>query len=169
MIFPSGFENKKSFPLEKKNFFFFFLFLLKKKTGCSKKKKKKKKMPRSVNLSAYITKHPKKRKLNGAEAPSAPEREEEQEQEDGENGVTMASSSSNFATSAIPDWTVAEVRKALALMRGKWKENDERCINPSAELYKGVSMEQFSLEFLMGQHLKRHRKNRGGSAASARK
>jgi len=65
------------------------------------------------------------------------------------------------ATSAIPGWSVAEVRKGLAMLRAKWKaRSPHQPLIPSQCLFKNLSMAEFSVIFLMGQHNKRHQKTK---------
>lgn len=64
-------------------------------------------------------------------------------------------------TSAIPDWSVDEVRKALSIIRKKWNKHDSTFpINPSKEFFKDHSMEEFCFKFIMGQHMKRTQKSK---------
>lgn len=64
-------------------------------------------------------------------------------------------------TSAIPGWTVAEVRKGLSQMRKRWRMRNERNVYCfSQPLLRGMTAEEFATAFLQGQHLKRCNKGR---------
>lgn len=62
-------------------------------------------------------------------------------------------------TSAIPDMTVAEVRRALQELRKKWKDSTEDDLfYPSDPLFNGLTVESFALMQVTGHHKKRHMK-----------
>tara|TARA_B100000945_G_C20397353_1_gene605516 strand:+ start:1672 stop:1941 length:270 start_codon:yes stop_codon:yes gene_type:complete len=63
-------------------------------------------------------------------------------------------------TSAIPDMTVADVRKALASMRRDWAKHS--CVQPffpSQTLTNELTVSEFAFLFVMGHHAKRHAKS----------
>ncbi len=59
-------------------------------------------------------------------------------------------------TSAVPGMTVAEVRKALDVIRKAWKGRE--AFRFGAEIPGGSSFESFAVDFILGHHLKRRRK-----------
>ena len=67
--------------------------------------------------------------------------------------------SKRVMTSAIPNMSVAEVRRCLSLLRKHWRESTP--VNPfylSDILSETLSMEEFALLFVRGHHDKRHNK-----------
>lgn len=60
--------------------------------------------------------------------------------------------------SAIPGWSVADVRKALGYIRQQWDLPGYLCI--SRTLLKNSTIEEFSLAFLKGQYQKRCKKKK---------
>lgn len=63
-------------------------------------------------------------------------------------------------TSAIDNMTVADVRKALSLLRKEW--SNHTCVQPffpSQKLTEHLSISEFAFKFVMGHHAKRHAKN----------
>ncbi len=82
--------------------------------------------------------------------------------------VSLAPLSAGHVTSAIPDMTVANIRKGLASLREKWKHRSS--VNPlfiSDKLIAGMSIEQFCMRFVLGQHMKRHAKSSLHRASAA--
>jgi hypothetical protein len=70
-------------------------------------------------------------------------------------------------TSAIPEMTVAEVRRALLEIRTRWKDTTEdHLFFPSDPLFNGLSMESFALMQVTGHHKKRHMKCKAYQSAS---
>ena len=69
-------------------------------------------------------------------------------------------SEERIMTSAIHDMSVADVRKALALMRKEWyKHSSVQPFFPSKLLTDKLTMADFAFKFVMGHHEKRHQKN----------
>ena len=65
-----------------------------------------------------------------------------------------------FATSAVPNMTVAEVRKALFQLRELWNASSEtQPLWICNELMNGTSIANFATELVYGHHLKRHLKS----------
>lgn len=68
--------------------------------------------------------------------------------------------SRGHVTSAIPDMTVPNIRRGLAQGREAWRTS-----SPAAPLFicmpliEGMTMEEFAMRFVLGQHLKRHAKS----------
>tara|TARA_B100000482_G_C12612127_1_gene299496 strand:+ start:1540 stop:1779 length:240 start_codon:yes stop_codon:yes gene_type:complete len=63
-------------------------------------------------------------------------------------------------TSAIQDMSVADVRKALSLMRKEW--NKHSCVRPffpSEKITDSLTVSEFAFKFVMGHHAKRHSKS----------
>lgn len=63
-------------------------------------------------------------------------------------------------TSAIHNMSVADVRKALSLMRKEWSKHS--CVHPffpSEKLTENLTVSEFAFKFVMGHHAKRHSKN----------
>lgn len=64
------------------------------------------------------------------------------------------------ATSAIPDMTVAEIRRALGKLREMWATaSPTRPLFICDILHNNKSIAEFSTEFEYGHHLKRHYKS----------
>jgi len=60
-------------------------------------------------------------------------------------------------TSAIEDMSVAEVRKALSVMRKEWSHHCAvKPFSPSNILVNNMTISNFSFRFVMGHHSKRH-------------
>lgn len=71
--------------------------------------------------------------------------------------------SQRIMTSAIEGIHVAEIRKALQQVRDTWKNhNIDTPICLSSPLYNGMTIEQFSFRFVLGQHIRRHFKSASG-------
>jgi hypothetical protein len=65
-----------------------------------------------------------------------------------------------LATSAVPNMTVAEVRKALFQLRELWNASSEtQPLWICNELMNGTSIANFATELVYGHHLKRHLKS----------
>jgi hypothetical protein len=63
-------------------------------------------------------------------------------------------------TSAIHEMTVADVRKALSLMRKEWaKHSNVKPFFPSYKLTNDLTISEFSFKFVLGHHAKRHAKS----------
>ena len=63
--------------------------------------------------------------------------------------------------SAIPNISVASVRKALAVMRELWDKNEPN--NPiylCSKVHEDMSLEEFSFKFILGHHVKRTSKDK---------
>lgn len=61
-------------------------------------------------------------------------------------------------TSAVPNMTVAEVRKCLSSMRKEW--TDHSCLHPfsiSTDLANNLTVGEFSFQFVLGHHSKRRK------------
>ena len=71
-------------------------------------------------------------------------------------------------TSAIPDMTVANIRKGLLLARNMYRNS-----SPTAPmfvcdaLFEGLSLQEFAMRLVLGQHYKRHCKSQVQRAAAA--
>ena len=64
-------------------------------------------------------------------------------------------------TSAVPGMTVASVRRALSSIRQDWKSHQwDRPFDSATRLPNGRSYEAFAYAFLLGHHVKRHRKSK---------
>lgn len=62
-------------------------------------------------------------------------------------------------TSAIQNMSVADVRKALALMRKEWTNHTfVQPFFPSKKLIDDMTIAEFAFRFVMGHHAKRHAK-----------
>jgi hypothetical protein len=71
-------------------------------------------------------------------------------------------------TSAIPEMSVADIRKGLQRLRLAWdKRGPETPLFLSDPLIRGMSMEEFAMRLILGQHLKRHAKSLLQRAAAA--
>ena len=73
-------------------------------------------------------------------------------------------------SSAIPDLSVATIRKGLGEIRTKWVQSSPDrplFICDSLNLYKSLTVQQFAAKFVLGQHLKRHAKSNVQRAAKA--
>ncbi len=72
--------------------------------------------------------------------------------------------SKRVVTSAIPDMTVAEVRRGLDFVRTKWREQQEGVNNfhLSEQLFNGMTVQEFCFKFTLGHHYKRHAKSKRG-------
>jgi len=75
---------------------------------------------------------------------------------------TREQSSKRVMTSAIPRTTVAEVRTVLKRMRERWSSHleDEEPFQPGQPIFKGQTMEQFALSFVLGHHQRRSQKSK---------
>tara|TARA_B100001741_G_scaffold146705_1_gene121051 strand:- start:1164 stop:1418 length:255 start_codon:yes stop_codon:yes gene_type:complete len=63
-------------------------------------------------------------------------------------------------TSAIHEMSVADVRKALSLMRKEWlKHSNVKPFFPSYIITDELTVSEFSFKFVLGHHAKRHAKN----------
>jgi hypothetical protein len=63
-------------------------------------------------------------------------------------------------TSAIPEMSVADIRKGLQRLRLAWeKRGPDTPLFLSDPLIRGMSMEEFAMRLILGQHLKRHAKS----------
>ena len=62
-------------------------------------------------------------------------------------------------TSAIDGMSVAEVRRALDIVRKGWSD-DEAPFHLTAPLFNGMSQQQFCTELTLGHHTKRHAKSK---------
>lgn len=59
----------------------------------------------------------------------------------------------------IEDMSVAEVRKALSQMRKEWNRHSVmKPFYPCKTLTSNLSISEFSFQFVMGHHHKRHQK-----------
>ena len=68
--------------------------------------------------------------------------------------------SRRIITSAISSMSVAEVRRSLCYLRKKWEDSEEHdFFLVDALCDNGLSIQDFSLKFVLGHHEKRHRKN----------
>tara|TARA_Y100000389_G_scaffold198558_1_gene235295 strand:- start:1783 stop:2040 length:258 start_codon:yes stop_codon:yes gene_type:complete len=64
-------------------------------------------------------------------------------------------------TSAVPNMTVANVRKALAALRQDWKNQSwEAPFDPTTVVHEDMTYERFAYNFLLGHHMKRHQKSK---------
>ena len=72
--------------------------------------------------------------------------------------------SKRVVTSAIPDMTVAEVRRGLDFVRTKWREQQEGggSFHLSEQLFNGMTVQEFCFKFTLGHHYKRHAKSKRG-------
>lgn len=62
-------------------------------------------------------------------------------------------------TSAIEGMSVAEVRRALDIVRKAWSDEDAT-FHFTAPLFNGMSQQQFCTELTLGHHTKRHAKSK---------
>ena len=63
--------------------------------------------------------------------------------------------------STVESMSVADVRKALSMLRKEWADHTAiEPICPSKLLTKTMSMSEFSFRFVMGHHHKRHMKTK---------
>ena len=76
--------------------------------------------------------------------------------------------SKRVVTSAIPDMSVAEVRRGLDFVRTKWRlqENTEEIFHLNTPLFNDMSIQEFCFKFTLGHHYKRHAKSKRGSTAA---
>jgi len=76
--------------------------------------------------------------------------------------------SKRVVTSAIPDMTVAEVRRGLDFVRTQWREQQEEdsAFHLSHQLFNGMSVQEFCFKFTLGHHYKRHAKSKRGADAA---
>lgn len=82
--------------------------------------------------------------------------------------ATLAPLEVGHVTSAIPNMTVANIRKGLAFLRDQWKHRTPA--NPvfiCDHLIAGLSTEEFCMLFVLGQHMKRHAKSSLHRASAA--
>ena len=64
-------------------------------------------------------------------------------------------------TSAVPNMTVANVRKALSALRQDWKQQSWHAPFDSMTIVHGdMTYERFAYNFLLGHHIKRHQKSK---------
>ena len=72
--------------------------------------------------------------------------------------------SKRVVTSAIPDMTVAEVRRGLDFVRTQWREQQESGspFHLSERLFNGMTVQEFCFKFTLGHHYKRHAKSKRG-------
>jgi hypothetical protein len=76
--------------------------------------------------------------------------------------------SAGHVSSAIPDLSVADIRRALALLRDQWTSS-----TPDApmficdKLFRDMTIQEFTSRFVLGQHLKRHAKSNLQRSAGA--
>lgn len=76
-----------------------------------------------------------------------------------EDSITQKSEEKHM-TSAIHEMSVADVRKALSLMRKEWlKHSNVKPFFPSYQITDNLSVSEFSFKFVLGHHAKRHAKN----------
>ena len=82
--------------------------------------------------------------------------------------VVRSIMSKRVVTSAIPDMTVAEVRRGLDFVRTKWREQQEGVNNfhLSEQLFNGMTVQEFCFKFTLGHHYKRHAKSKRGGGES---
>lgn len=79
--------------------------------------------------------------------------------EDLENPAVLKNEEKHM-TSAIHEMSVADVRKALSLMRKEWlKHSNVKPFFPSYQLTDELTVSEFSFKFVLGHHAKRHAKN----------
>lgn len=69
--------------------------------------------------------------------------------------------------SAIPDMSVAEVRRHLDFMRGMYADRRTCPFFLTDELQNGMTYQEFSFQFVKGQHQKRHARSRRPDGAAA--
>lgn len=62
-------------------------------------------------------------------------------------------------TSAIDGMSVAEVRRALDIVRKSWN-NEEAPFHFTDTLFNGMTHQQFCMELTLGHHTKRHAKSK---------
>lgn len=77
--------------------------------------------------------------------------------------------SKRVVTSAIPDMSVAEVRRGLDFVRTRWRtqETDNVPFRLSTKLFNHMSVQDFCFKFTLGHHYKRHAKSKRGGGAAA--
>jgi hypothetical protein len=77
--------------------------------------------------------------------------------------------SKRIVTSAIPDMTVAEVRRGLDFVRTQWRAQEDGTgqFRLSTELFNGMSVQEFCFKFTLGHHYKRHAKSKRGAEDGA--
>ena len=68
-------------------------------------------------------------------------------------------------TSAIPNMSVAEVRRGLDFVRTQWKEQQQRHkpFHINQKLFNDMTLQDFCFKFTLGHHYKRHAKSKRGS------
>ena len=69
--------------------------------------------------------------------------------------------------SAIPDMTVAEVHRHLDFMRSMYADRRTCPFFLTDELQNGMTYQEFSFLFVMGQHQKRHARSRRSDVVAA--
>ena len=80
----------------------------------------------------------------------------------------LAPLQAGHVTSAIPDMSVANIRRGLLLARNMFKKS-----SPTAPmfvcdaLFEGLSLQEFAMRLVLGQHYKRHCKSQLQRAAAA--
>ena len=76
--------------------------------------------------------------------------------------------SKRVVTSAIPNMSVAEVRRGLDFVRTKWRsqEKNQETFHLNTTLFNKMSVQEFCFKFTLGHHYKRHAKSKRGSIST---